>query len=50
MSKFNKLKISQVIRETSKAVSLLFEVPDNLKELYKFIPGQYLTVKANINN
>ena len=50
MSKFNNLKISQVIRETSKAVSLLFEVPENLKELYKFLPGQYLTVKANINN
>ncbi|MGY5845936.1 2Fe-2S iron-sulfur cluster-binding protein [Salegentibacter sp. HM20] len=48
MYAFHKLKIKEVIRETPQAVSLSFEVPEDLKEDFKFKAGQYLTIKAHI--
>ena len=49
MSVYNPLKIKEVIRETPKAVSLCFEVPDDLKDVYKFTAGQYLGLEAVIS-
>jgi ring-1,2-phenylacetyl-CoA epoxidase subunit PaaE len=49
MSRFNSLKVSDVVRETADAVSVAFEVPPSLKEDYKYKQGQYLTLKFNIN-
>ncbi len=48
MNKFYSLNIKEIIRETAQAVSLSFEVPDNLKELFSFKAGQYITLKTNI--
>ena len=48
MSKFNLLKVVDVVRETPDAVSVAFEVPANLKQDYKYKQGQYLTLKFNI--
>ena len=48
MAKFHKLKVSDVRKETADCVSVAFEVPSSLKEEYKFIPGQYLTLKLFI--
>lgn len=45
MAKFHKLRISDVRKETADCVSVAFEVPASLKEEYKFIQGQYLTLK-----
>lgn len=45
MSKFYPLKIKEIIRETSQAVSLSFEIPENLKEEFSFSAGQYITIK-----
>jgi ring-1,2-phenylacetyl-CoA epoxidase subunit PaaE len=45
MTKFNTLRISDVRTETPDCVSVAFEVPAALKEEYKFIQGQYLTLK-----
>lgn len=50
MAKFYSLRVSDVHRETDDSVSIAFEVPQNLINEYAFIPGQYLTIKANINN
>lgn len=50
MSRFHTLKVIDVVRETADAVSVAFEVPNNLKEDYKYKQGQYLTLKFNINN
>ena len=47
MSKFYPLKIKEIIRETSQAVSLSFEIPENLKEEFNFKAGQYVTIKFN---
>ena len=48
MSSFFPLKIKDVIRETSQAVSLAFEIPQNLKAEFSFKAGQYITIKTNI--
>ncbi len=49
MAKFNSLKVVDVVREAADAVSVAFEVPANLKQDYKYIQGQYLTLKLTIN-
>jgi len=49
MSKFNTLKVIKVQRETADSVSVSFEVPDALKDNYRYIPGQYTTLKLHIN-
>ncbi|HEY4798009.1 MAG TPA: FAD-binding oxidoreductase, partial [Bacteroidia bacterium] len=48
MAKFHKLKVSDVRRETADCVSVAFELPALLKEEYKFVQGQYLTLKLFI--
>ncbi len=49
MSKFHKLTIAAVNQETADAVSVSFHIPDSLKEVFRFKPGQYTTLKLNIN-
>lgn len=48
MSKFHKLKVAEVRKETADSVSITFDVPASLKNDYKFIQGQYLTLKLNV--
>mgnify|MGYP000128898090 CR=1 FL=1 len=48
MPKFHPLKVREVRNETDECVSVAFEVPEALKEEYQFLPGQYLTLKADI--
>ena len=50
MSNFYPLKIKEIIRETSQAVSLSFDIPENLKEEFKFKAGQYITIKYDAEN
>ena len=45
MSVFHSLTIKDIIQETSESVSFSLEVPDTLKEIFRFKPGQYLTFK-----
>lgn len=47
--KFHSLRISQLRREASDAVSLSFDVPAALAEDYRFTQGQHLTLRATIN-
>ncbi|PCJ87008.1 MAG: phenylacetic acid degradation protein [Flavobacteriales bacterium] len=49
MAKFYKLKVTDVRRETDDCVSVAFDVPDELKDQYKYIQGQYLTLKFDFN-
>lgn len=43
---FYRFPVLEIIRETDKAVTLVFEKPD---EHFEFLPGQYLTLKKVIN-
>lgn len=49
MSKnFHLLRIKEVIRETADSVSLVFEIPADLKPVFQYQAGQYLTIKVDI--
>ena len=50
MSTFYKLPIKEIIRETPEAVSILFDVPENLKSAYAFEAGQYINLKLTLDN
>ncbi len=49
MSVFYKLPIKEVRRETVEAVSIAFDVPEDLKGEFEFIPGQYVTLQADLD-
>jgi len=46
---FHKLKVADVRRETPDAVSISFSVPPELKDEYRFHPGQHLTLRREWN-
>jgi ring-1,2-phenylacetyl-CoA epoxidase subunit PaaE len=46
---FHTLTVAEVVDETSDARSIRFDVPEALRETFKFKPGQHLTLKAEIS-
>ncbi|SEK76527.1 ring-1,2-phenylacetyl-CoA epoxidase subunit PaaE [Aquimarina amphilecti] len=48
MSDFHTLTIKNITRETPKAVSIEFDIPSELKNDYSFTPGQYITIKTQV--
>lgn len=49
MSSFYKLSIKEITKETADAVSILFNVPNELKDHYQFVAGQYVTLKVTLD-
>lgn len=49
MSQFHNLRIKNIQKETDKAVTISFDVPENLKETFAFTSGQYITLKTTLN-
>ncbi len=49
MSQFHSMRISFIDRITPQAVVLSIEVPSNLKSLYRYIAGQYISLELNID-
>lgn len=47
--KFHELAVQDITRETEDCVSVAFAVPEELSEDYRFLPGQYLTLEAEID-
>ena len=47
-AEFHELEIASVRPQSDVAVSLSFFVPRELQANYRFIPGQYLTLRASI--
>jgi ring-1,2-phenylacetyl-CoA epoxidase subunit PaaE len=47
---FHSLAIAEIVEETADSKSIRFEVPPELREAFKFKPGQHLTLKAQIGN
>ena len=45
---FHRLRIADRRQETAEAVSLAFEVPEGLRAVFAFRPGQYLTLRCHI--
>lgn len=46
MSRFHQLQIKSIERQTEKAISILFEVPDELQSVFNFKAGQYITLRT----
>ena len=46
---FHKLTISDIRPETNECVSIAFEIPDELKEQFRFREGQNITLRTTIN-
>ena len=49
MSTFHPLKIAGIRKTTDDAVCITFAVPEELKDEFKFIQGQYLTMRTDID-
>jgi ring-1,2-phenylacetyl-CoA epoxidase subunit PaaE len=49
MPSFYKLSIKEIIKETADAVSILFNVPEELQSNYSFVAGQYVNVKVTLD-
>ena len=45
---FHSLAIAEIVDETAEAKSIRFDVPAELRETFRFKPGQHLTLKAEI--
>ncbi|MFP4273823.1 MAG: 2Fe-2S iron-sulfur cluster-binding protein [Paracoccaceae bacterium] len=45
---FHQLKIRDVRHETPDSVAVSFDVPEDLQEAFAFRPGQYLTLRAEV--
>jgi len=45
---FHTLTVAGVVDETAEAKSIRFAVPEELRETFKFKPGQHLTLKAEV--
>lgn len=47
---FHALTVSRVAPEAAGAVAVSFSIPPGLRDLYRFTPGQFLTLKATIGH
>jgi len=50
MSQFHSLTVASVKRETRDAIVVTFDVPPELRETYRFIQGQYLTLRTTVGS
>ncbi|MFK8059650.1 MAG: 2Fe-2S iron-sulfur cluster-binding protein [Polaribacter sp.] len=48
MAEFHKVHIKEIKQETANAVSVVFDIPENLKSDFGFVSGQYITLQTKI--
>jgi ring-1,2-phenylacetyl-CoA epoxidase subunit PaaE len=46
---FHRLAVARVQRETPEAISVVFAVPEDLADAYRYTQGQHLTLRAQLN-
>ena len=49
MPRFKKLTVKEIFKETESAVSISFDIPAELSSDFKFIAGQYITIRITID-
>src|SRR5688500_13980188 len=47
---FHRIPIKEIRRETADCVSVVFDIPAELSETFRFKQGQSLTIRTHINN
>ena len=50
MARFHTLQVADVKQETADAIVVSLRIPAELREEFRFIQGQYLTLKLTVNN
>lgn len=48
--RFYPLSVKEIRQETADCVSVALEVPEELRDIFRYAPGQYLTFKKHIEN
>ena len=48
MADFYNLKVAEIYKETEDTSVVTFDIPSELKDVFKFRQGQHLTLKADI--
>jgi ring-1,2-phenylacetyl-CoA epoxidase subunit PaaE len=48
-SLFYKVRVKEMIRETEDASTVVFDIPAELKDTFRYLPGQYITIRFIIN-
>ncbi len=48
MTRFYPLRVRDIRRETPDTVSVAFDVPENLRDTFRFVQGQHLTLRTEI--
>lgn len=46
--RFHPLRVAQVRAETADAIAVAFEVPAGLRDAYRYVQGQYVTLQAQV--
>ena len=46
---FHRLRVAETVRETARATSLLFDVPESLRENFRWRPGQHVTLRFDLD-
>lgn len=49
MTRFHDLTVARIDRQTPDAMTIAFELAPNHRDNFNFVPGQYLTLAANVN-
>ncbi|MDD7887595.1 1,2-phenylacetyl-CoA epoxidase subunit PaaE [Flavivirga sp. 57AJ16] len=49
MAEFYSIKVADVYKETKDTSVVVFDIPEHLRDTFKFIQGQHLTLKKEIN-
>lgn len=50
MAKFHPLEVKDIYKDTDDCSVVAFNVPEDLKNIFKFKPGQYLTLRETVND
>ncbi len=45
---FHPLRVAETVPETAEAMSIRFDIPEELRETFRFKPGQHLTLRAEL--
>jgi ring-1,2-phenylacetyl-CoA epoxidase subunit PaaE len=46
---FRSITVSAIKRLTPQSVAISFSIPEELHEEFSYLPGQYITLKADVN-
>lgn len=49
MKHYHKLEVQQIVRETANAISIRFNVPDDLRDVFAYKQGQHLGLRKDLN-